>query len=370
MKKALITATVQSHICQFHKPLVEILHENGYEVHVAARDNLAEKNGLRIDFVDKVYDIPFQRSPINADNIRAYKNLKRIISDDNYDIIWCNTPVGGALTRLAGTQARKKGTEIIYTAHGFHFYKGAPIKNWVIFYPIEKLLAGYTDKLVTITEEDYRLATKKFSCEVFRTHGVGVDENRFKPITDEEKRVKRKEFGYSETDPLIINVGELLPNKNQAMAIKMMVEVVKEYPKAMLLIAGNGPEKESLEHMVESLDLSDNVRFLGYCTNIEDYYQISDISVACSYREGLPLNVIEAMMCGCKVIGTDNRGHRELINERFIVEQNDPIGMAKRVIRIINGSETNDNTGHERINLYEKKIVKKELADILGYNCN
>ena len=103
--KVLLTATVQSHICQFHKPLVEVLHRHGYEIHVAARDNLAEKNGLKLDFVDKVYNVPFARSPKSKDNLRAYKELKGIIEKEHYEIIHCNTPNG----RDCNKACRKKG---------------------------------------------------------------------------------------------------------------------------------------------------------------------------------------------------------------------------------------------------------------------
>ena len=153
-KKVLLVATVQSHICQFHKALVEVLHEQKIEVHVAARDNLAEKNGMKLDFVEKVFNVPFSRSPKSLDNLKAYKQLKRIIDTNGYDVIHCNTPMGGIVTRLAAQKARKNGTTLIYTAHGFHFYEGAPKKNWLVFYPIEKFFSRLTDKLVTITQED------------------------------------------------------------------------------------------------------------------------------------------------------------------------------------------------------------------------
>ena len=136
-----------------------MLHEYNCEVHVAARDNLAEKNGLKLDFAEKVFDVPFSRSPKSKDNIKAYKQLKKIIDEGQYDVIHCNTPMGGIVTRLAARKARKNGTKVFYTAHGFHFYKGAPKKNWIVFYPIEKFFANhYTDKLITITNEDYDLA--------------------------------------------------------------------------------------------------------------------------------------------------------------------------------------------------------------------
>ena len=209
--KVLLTATVQSHICQFHKPLVEVLHKHGCEVHVAAKNNLAEKNGLALDFVEKVYDIPFARSPKNPDNLKAYRQLKKIIEKEQYDVIHCNTPMGGIVTRLAAKKSRKHGTKVYYTAHGFHFYKGAPKKNWIVFYPIER-----------------------FHCQVERIHGVGVDEKRYFPVSEEEKQELRTSMGVDKEQKLILCIGELLPNKNQTMAIKMMQEVIKKFPTAQL----------------------------------------------------------------------------------------------------------------------------------------
>lgn len=159
-KKVLLVATVQSHIAQFHRPLANLLHEHGYEVHVAAKNNLAEKNGLQIDFADKIHDLPFSRSPKSKDNYYAYKQLKKILDAEKYDVVHCNTPMGGIVTRLAARATRKKGTQVIYTAHGFHFYKGGPLKSWICYYPIEKLFSRLTDILITITHEDYALASK------------------------------------------------------------------------------------------------------------------------------------------------------------------------------------------------------------------
>ena len=189
MRKILLTATVQSHICQFHRPLAEMLREQGdVEVHVAARDNLAEKNGLKLDFADKVFDMPFSRSPKSADNIKAYKQLKELINEEKYDIIHCNTPMGGIVTRLAAKKARKRGCKVFYTAHGFHFYKGASKKNWMILYPIEKLFSRKTDKLITVAREDYETVKDKFKCAVYHLHGVGVNETRYTTVSPEEKK--------------------------------------------------------------------------------------------------------------------------------------------------------------------------------------
>lgn len=368
--KVLLTATVQSHICQFHKPLVEVLHAHGCEVHVAARNNLAEKNGLKLDFVEKVFDIPFSRSPKSKDNLKAEKMLKQIINEGHYDVIHCNTPMGGIITRIAAKQARKSGTRLIYTAHGFHFYEGSPKKNWMVYYPIEKYFSRKTDTLITITHEDYRLAKKKFHCQVEHIHGVGVDENRYFPVSKEEKLRLRKEMGFGENQKLLLCVGELLPNKNQKMAIRAMQKIVKQYPDAILFIAGNGPEKENLENEIKQCNLENNVKMLGYCTHLQDYQHIIDVLVACSYREGLPLNIVESMLSGNPVVASINRGHKELIHNGengYLVSVNDSDAMADKIMDLFADKQKSEELSKNAYDFamdYCFTSVKKELEEI------
>lgn len=369
--KVLLTATVQSHICQFHKPLVEVLHAHGCEVHVAARNNLAEKNGLKLDFVDKVFEVPFSRSPKSPDNLKALKQLRRIIDEGNYDVIHCNTPMGGIVTRLAAKKARKNGARVIYTAHGFHFYDGAPKKNWLIFYPVEKFFSRKTDTLITITHEDYRLAKKKFHCQVEHIHGVGVDEKRYYPVDNDEKLRLRKEMGYGEDQKLLLCVGELLPNKNHKMAIHVMQKIVKQYPDAILFIAGNGPEKENLENEIKLCGLANNVKMLGYCTHLQDYQHIIDVLVACSYREGLPLNIVESMLSGNPVVASINRGHKELIKDGengYLVNRDDADSMADKVLELLadsNKAEQFSKNAYDFALDYCFASVKAELESII-----
>lgn len=368
--KVLLTATVQSHIVQFHKPLVEVLHAHGCEVHVAAKDNLAEKNGLKLDFVEKVFDVPFARSPKSPDNLKAYKELKKIIDEGHYDVVHCNTPMGGIVTRLAARAARKKGTKVFYTAHGFHFYQGSPKKNWLVFYPIEKFFSRLTDKLITITHEDYDLASRKFHCEVAHIHGVGVDEKRYHPVSEEEQLALRREFGFTPEQKILLCIGELLPNKNQTMAIHAMQEIVKQFPDAQLLLAGNGPEKEHLEQEIANCGLQNNIKMLGYCTYLEKYQQIADLLVACSHREGLPLNLVEAMLSGNPVVATINRGHRELIKDGengYLVNSVDQ--MAERVMELLADvlvSNRYGRTAQDYAHGYSIVNVRKELGEIYG----
>jgi glycosyltransferase EpsD len=371
MKKILLTATVQSHICQFHKPLVRMLREYGdCEIHVAARNNLAEKNGLALDFVDRVYDVPFERSPFSPRNLTAYKELKRILAENEYDYIHCNTPVGGIVTRLAARKLRKKGTKVFYTAHGFHFYKGAPKKNWILYYPVERWLARYTDKLITINREDYELAQKKFACDAVRIHGVGVSAERYHPVSPEEAARLKSQYGFGQSERLILCVGELLPNKNQNQIISAMPAILQAVPNARLLLAGNGPQKENLEALAASLGVSERVTFLGYCTVLEDYQRFTDVGVSCSFREGLPVNLIEAMLNRNPMVATVNRGHRELVAEGengYLVQPGDTARMAEAVISILNDpreAERLGDRGYEMVQPYTVPVVQEELKRI------
>jgi glycosyltransferase EpsD len=370
VKRALITATVQSHVAQFHKPLMKLLREDGYEIHVAARDNLAEKNGLGLEFADCVYDVPFDRSPLSKKNIAAYRRLKEIIDSTEYEIISCNTPVGGVLTRLAAQKARKKGTRVFYTAHGFHFYKGAPLKYWLTFYPLEKLLAHKTDVLVTVAGEDYTLAQDKMKTKVCRIHGIGANTEKYKPLPQEEIAAMKEKEGLSDAYPVLLCIGELLKNKNQAAAIGALAEARKKYPRARLLLAGNGPLLPELKETVRELHVEDAVDFLGYRTDLERYINMADIILACSFREGLPMNVIESMLCAKPVVASVNRGHRELVADGqtgYLVQADDAAAFAQKVAALLESPEGYRafcENALKRAEPYRDKNVLAELRDI------
>ena len=370
MKKVLLVATVQSHICQFHKPLVKLLHENGVEVHVAAHDNLAVKNGLKLDFVEKVFDLPFERSPFSPKNLKAKKQLKKIIDENEYDVVHCNTPVGGIMTRLAAKDARKKGTKVFYTAHGFHFYKGASKKNWLIYYPIEKYFATKTDKLITITTEDYALASEKFKTNVCYMHGVGANNEKYKVLTAEEKSALRKAQGYSDDDIIFLCTGELNANKNQSTAIDAFEMVHNKYPNTKLLLAGNGPTDEMLKAKINEKGLEGKVIMLGYRTDLEIFTGLCDIVVSASFREGMPLNIMEGMICEKPIVASNNRGHRELIavgETGYIVDAHDANAFADKMEEFAKDETKRiefGKRGSERIRPWCMDSIVEELREI------
>lgn len=340
--KILYTASVLSHICQFHLPVMEALKNEGYEIHVAARDNTAEKNGLKLQFADKYFNINFQRSPKSLKNIDAYRQLKQVLQEEKYDIVICNTPMVGILTRLAANKSRKHGTKVVYIAHGFHFYTGAPKKYWMI-YPIEKFFAEkYTDLLITINKEDFERAKKKFNCETEHIYGVGVRTNRYHPATLEEQKDMRKAQNLSEEDFVVICSKELMFDNNQKTLLMAAQKVKDKIPNLKVLIAGNGPDDKMLKDLTLELGLNEIVRFLGYRTDLERIVPSADVVVSCSYREGMPLNIIEAMLCARPIIASRNRGHNELIDDNssgLLFDMLDSDALAENMIKIYQDKE-------------------------------
>lgn len=369
MKKVLLTATVQSHIAQFHKPLIKILKENNYEVHVAARNNLKEKNGLKIEEVDQIIDIPFERNPLKKNNLKAYKELKALIEENHYDIVHCNTPMGGIITRLATKKIRKEGTKVIYTAHGFHFYEGAPLKNWLLYYPIEKMMAHYTDILITITQEDFNLACRKnFKTMIKYVPGVGVDEKKYYSLENNTiKNELRRKLGYDEDEFILVCTGELNRNKNQISILKAIPRLKKQIPKLRLLLAGNGGLENKLRKVCKELSIEENVVFLGYRIDLEQFIQISDVVISMSYREGLPMNIMEAMCCSKPVIASHNRGHRELIKDNitgYLILSDE---IHEKVLKLYSNEELRKEmgeNGNKTSGIYSSNFVSKEIEKI------
>ena len=371
--KILYTATVLSHICQFHLPHMRHLQEQGWEVHVAAHDNLAVKNGLQLKYCDKFIETPFSRSPKSLDNVQAYRQLKKLLAEEHYDVILCNTPMGGIVTRLAAKKTRKQGTKVIYMAHGFHFYKGSSKKAWLFFYPIEKYMAKKCDLLITINKEDDALAQRKFSkrTKVAHIHGVGVDEKRYHPATAEEQLAMRKAEGLSSEDFVILCTGELNENKNQKTLISAAAQLKDRIPNLKILLAGNGPKEQELRDQIREEGLEGVVKLLGYRTDLERITPAVDLVVSCSRREGMPLNIIEAMLCAKPVVASHNRGHDELVSPGrtgILLSPTDAAGFAAAIDALAADAGKRYEMGEaalRRIQPYAVSNTREELYGLL-----
>lgn len=338
MKKVLFVATVvKNHIMEFHIPYLKMFKEAGWETAVAARNDYENPRDCQIPYCDTYYDIPFERSPFKPGNLEAYRKLKRIIDVGHYDIIHCHTPVGAALTRLAARESRKRGTKVIYTAHGFHFYKGAPLLNWIIFYPVERWLAHYTDTLITINKEDYERAKSFKAGRVCYVPGVGVDLNKFntQSVSREEKR---RELGFTKDDFILLSVGELISRKNHQLVLHALGLLQKQgkLGNIQYVICGRGVKLDDLKALAQKLQIADHVHFLGYRNDISAICQASDLFVFMSKQEGLPVAMMEAMACGLPVICSDIRGNTDLVENGVsgIISESSPEKLAENILQI------------------------------------
>lgn len=333
MKKILFIATIAEHFYYFHLPYFEMFKKAGWQVDVASHGD------VELPFCDNRYEIPIQRSPFDKRNFSAYKKLKRIINENNYDIVHCHTPMGGLLGRLAAAKQRKNGTKVMYTAHGFHFCTGAPPVNWLVYFPIEYVMSFFTDCLITINDEDFFRAKKFFKIKIIKkVDGVGYNCEKYFPVSVEEKEKLRKKYGYKSDEKILIYVAELNKNKNQKMLILMLKELLKTNENVRLVLAGADNINGYYQKFAKETGVYEKIDFKGHCENIDDLLHISDIAVASSIREGLPVNVMEALGCGLPAVLSNNRGHRVLVKDNyngFVVKADDYISMANKIQEII-----------------------------------
>ncbi len=308
-KKVLFTSHV-ANFQKFNRPFMRWFREQGWEVHYAS---MGEEEILDCD---KSFVVPFTRSPFKLDNIKAYNQLKEIIDRENYDIIHTHTPMGSVVTRFAARDARKKGTRIIYTAHGFHFFTGAPLVNWLVYYPVERYMARHTDTIITINKEDYERAKAQFKTDIQYVPGVGIDPKKFDVrMTQAEESKLRKSLGLKDSDFVMLYPAELNKNKNQDILIEAMEQLVAKHPNIHLLLPGKDSMKGYHQKLIDEKGLSKNIHLLGYRSDIPQLLKITDLSVSASCREGLPVNIMEAMYLGKPIVVSNCRGNRDLVDD-------------------------------------------------------
>lgn len=312
MKKVLFVATVDSHIRHFHIPYLQYFYEKGYEVHVATANDEEES----FPYCHQKHTISFARSPWNVNNLKAIRQMKQLLKQEHFDLVHCHTPMGGVVTRIAAKATRKQGTKVFYTAHGFHFYQGAPLRNWLLYYPVEKWLSKDTDVLITINDEDYEYAKAFKAKRVEKIDGIGVDETRFQiSLSEAEKEQLRKEFGLRKKDIVLTYVAELISRKHQDLVIEAMKEITKQHKNVKLLLVGTGEKEESYQKQIQELHLENYVKLTGYRKDVPNIFQITDIAISTSRQEGLGLNLIEALFSRVPVVASYVRGHNEIVEE-------------------------------------------------------
>lgn len=322
-KKALMYASVASMIQQFNMDNIRLLQELGYEVDVAC--NMKQGSTITDEKVSlmkseletmgvHVYHIPVPRSITNIKDIwKSFWITRKLINEQEYSLIHCHSPIGGMICRLANRLSKWYGqVRMIYTAHGFHFYKGAPKINWLLFYPIERICSCYSDVLITINQEDYALAKRKMKSKLcVYVPGVGVDLQKFKKVSLTEKS-KFRILGVSDKDTVLVSVGELSTRKNHEVVIRALSKL--NNPNYKYFICGLGPLEHRLEKLILDLNMQSNIWLLGYRSDIAEILNMADVYVFPSLQEGLPVALMESMAAGKAVACSRIRGNTDLVD--------------------------------------------------------
>lgn len=374
MDKVLMLATTAAMIEQFNMENILLLREMGYRVDVAGNfregnpitDNRLERFRNKIeDMGGGCYDIPAVRNPIAwRQNASAYKLVVRIIKENEYQFIHCHTPIGSVIGRIA---AHRTKIPIIYTAHGFHFFKGAPIKNWILYYPVEKILARWTEALILINDEDYnRAKIRMHPKKIFYIPGIGVDIKKFeKKVSNTEKNIFKQTYGIPNDAKILLSVGELISRKNHRFMIEALARL--NCPDIYYLICGKGPLKNELVELVNDLGLQSKVKFLGFVDDISQIYPMIDVFVFPSKQEGLSVALMEAMAAGCPCLASRIRGNTDLLDDEELFSLTDNEELIEKLIKIfedrnllVNMSKRNRN----KIQKYDAKIIKEKMRNI------
>lgn len=376
MKKALILASVASMIDLFNRDNIEILRELGYEIDVAAnfkqgsitsQDRVNEYWQELVEKEIKVYHMPIPRNIFKLKAImKAYKMVKSLVKENNYEIVHCHSPIGGVIARMACRTARRQGTKVIYTAHGFHFFKGAKLIAWIIFYPIEKICSRFTDVLITINKEDFRRALKFHAKCVKYVPGIGVHTGEFR-CAMVDKQAKRAEFGIDQEDFVFMSTGQISIRKNQEIIIRALAKI--HMPKVKYLIVGFGEMEEWLKKLAKELGIEKNVIFAGYRSDVKELLQVVDAFAFPSLQEGLPVALMEAMASGLPIICSQIRGNTDLIDNGvggYMYSSDDVDGFATGMKKIIEQSKDNMMKKHnqEKIKKFDVAVVMQEMKRI------
>lgn len=339
----------------------------GYDVYYGVNRNNPES--LNCNLPIHLYDSHTYRS-ITAikDNIIAYHNAKDIVSKGNIEVIHCNTPIGGLIGRLVGKNYHID--KVIYTAHGFHFFKGAPLFNRTILKMAERIMAHWTDAIITMNEEDYQSALKfklRKGGKVYKVHGVGITLDDFSDIQVDYK-TKRAELGLKDTDIVCISAGDLVARKNYGIAIEALAKIKNN--NVHYLICGVGPEKDNLEKLAVENEIAERIHFLGFRSDVKELMKISDIFLFTTLQEGMPRSMMEAMASGLPCIASKIRGNVDLLDEGqggYLREPSDLEGISECISSLLDNPSLREKMGKynlEIIKSYDVKVVIREIEKI------
>lgn len=357
-KKVLFIASVSGFLENFEIENIINWINLDYEVYVAANytGNIVgvKKGDLKLNKIKiKKIKLNLTRNPLSVDNFKSFKILYELDKKLKFDIIDCHTPIGGILGRTLKIFNSQK--YLIYTAHGFHFYKKGPIKNWLLYYPIEYLMSFFTDTLITINNEDYKLAKDKFKAtQNIKIPGVGLNVSKISDLKV-DKVVERSKLGIKNDQIVLVSVGELSSRKNHEIVIKALGEI--QDLKLIYLIAGEGKDKNKYLDLIKKYKLEKNIFLLGHREDIIRLCKISDIFIHPSRREGLGMAALEGMAAGLPLIASDINGIKDYAKNNITGINIDPLdkkGFKTAIIELSKNKEL-----REKYSLNNLKKVKE-----------
>ena len=365
--RILYTAISQGHLCVFHRPVLKHLRSRGYLVIAVAN----QSPGFQLDEADQVSDIQFGRNPLSLRNLAALRQMIRLVRTNAYTLIHCHTPVASALTRVASFFARRPKPVVVYTAHGFHFYPKAPWSSWLLWFSLEWVLTRITDVIVVINRWDERAAQRFLRAKrVFRIPGMGVDLERFKPASNEERRKARQALSIDGGSFVLLYVAELIPRKNHGFVVDALPDILEIVPNTTVLFAGDGPLEGAYKAQCERLGIAKHVRFLGFRADVEALCRAADIAVSASRHEGLGIGLAEAMASGLPIVASEDRGHRELVvsgENGWIFNQNDREAFVRSVLALASDADLRmrfGTRGRELIAAFSVSASLQSLSDV------
>lgn len=357
--------TTISNTMSFFAEHVKMLYDLGHVVEIACSEGTKPLHPIYKELNCKVHCIPFSRSPFSKDNMLAYKMLKKLVDTEHYDIVHTHTPNASMIARLACLNARKQGTKVFYTAHGFHFFKGAPLKNWLMYYPVEKFCAKYTDVLITINKEDYALAQKKMrASKVCYVPGVGVNLQKIRDLQCNRDEV-RSSMGVPKDCLLLLSIGELNCNKNHQIIVQALANL--KNTNIHYAIAGVGNQYDALLNMAQSLGVESQFHLLGYRTDALKLYKAADVFVFPSFREGLSVSMMEAMASCLPIVCSEIRGNVDLVEDGkggFYFKPDDLNTVQDALKKITASSDLRNKFGLWNSVAVEKFGIKNVLANM------
>ncbi len=367
--KVLLLCSTDNMIWQFLIPHIRDLQKYG-----ATIDCVCSRTGfwfdeLKTKFGLNMINVPMTRLPLTFKNYGAYKTLVALQNENKYDLIYCQQPVGGMLGRLLG---RKFKIPVIYTAHGYFFFKGNnAVKNF-IFKSAERVMARWTDVLITMNDEDFS-ESKKFKCEnCYNISGIGLDIEKYNN-QEFDKISFKKSLGIKENEKIILSVSEFIKRKNHETMIKTFARLVKENANVKYILCGDGKLMAKMQELVQKLDLKNKVIFLGYRRDVNKIMQISDIFYHQSFHEGLTMSIMEAMYFKLPIVASSVRGNKNLVKEEggILTSAKDINSQLNALKYLLDNDEICEQMGEfnrKHVDKYLLKNVRKELKQIYEKN--